>query len=66
LVGSSGLTGSSWFGLWYATGVKPGCMVLGFAIGVRPVSFDPFGYRGEACELCLVLVTGVGPVSWWP
>jgi hypothetical protein len=24
------------------------------------------GYRGETCELYLVLATGVRPVSWWP
>jgi hypothetical protein len=34
-----GLSGSSWFGLWYAAGVKPVCMVLlSLAIGVMPVS----------------------------
>jgi hypothetical protein len=25
-----------------------------------------FGYMGEICELCLVLATGVRPVSRWP
>jgi hypothetical protein len=30
---------------------------------VRPVSFGHFGYMGETCELCLILATGVGPVS---
>jgi hypothetical protein len=39
------------------------CMVLGLAIGVRPVSFGCFGYRGETCELCSVLATRVRPVS---
>jgi hypothetical protein len=28
--------------------------------------FGWFGYRGETCELCWVLDTGVRPVSWWP
>jgi hypothetical protein len=28
--------------------------------------FAWFGYRGETCELCLVLATGVRPVSRWP
>jgi hypothetical protein len=40
--------------------------LVGLAIGVRPVSSVWFGYRGEACKLCLVLATGVRPVSWWP
>jgi hypothetical protein len=63
LVGSSGLTGSRWFGSWYATCVKTVCMVLDLATGVRPVSFGHFSYKGETCELCLVLATGVRPVS---
>jgi hypothetical protein len=64
LVGSSGLTGSSWFGSWYAVGAKPVCMVLGLATGVRPMCFGHFGYWGEICELCSVLAIGVGPVSY--
>jgi hypothetical protein len=36
-VGSVGFE-SSWFGLWYATGVKPVCMVLGLTTGGMPVS----------------------------
>jgi hypothetical protein len=40
--------------------------LFGLATGVRPVSYVWFGYRGETCELCLVLTTGVRPVSWWP
>jgi hypothetical protein len=63
LVGCSGLTGSSWFGSWYAAGVKPVCMVLGLATGVRHVSFRHFGYMGETCELYSILATGVRPVS---
>jgi hypothetical protein len=63
LVGSNGLTGSSWFGSWYAVGAKPVCMVLDLAIGVRPVGLGHCGYRGETCELCSVLTTGVRPVS---
>jgi hypothetical protein len=63
LVGSSGLTESRWFGSWYAIGAKSVCMVLGLATGVRPVSFGCFGYRGETCELCLVLATEVRPMS---
>jgi hypothetical protein len=62
LVGSSGVTGSSRFGSWYAARAKPVCMVI-LAIGVRPVSFGHFGYRGETCELYSVLATGVRPVS---
>jgi hypothetical protein len=32
--------------------------------GSRQVlGLDGFGYRGETCELCLVLATGVRPVS---
>jgi hypothetical protein len=27
------------------------------------LGLDSFGYRGETCELCLVLATGVRPVS---
>jgi hypothetical protein len=27
------------------------------------LGLDGFGYRGETCELCLVLATGVRPVS---
>jgi hypothetical protein len=43
------------------------CWVLvGLAIGVRPVSSVWFGYRGETCELCLVLAIGVRPVILWP
>jgi hypothetical protein len=49
LVVSSGLTGSSWFGSWYAAGAKPVCMVLGLATGVRPMSFGCFGYKDETC-----------------
>jgi hypothetical protein len=47
-----GLLWSSWFGSWYAVGVKPVCMVLGS------------GYRGETCELYSVLATGVRHVSF--
>jgi hypothetical protein len=63
-----GLPGSSWFGSWYATGVKPVCKVLGLATGLRPVSFGRFGYRGETCELYSVRATAtrVRLVSWWP
>jgi hypothetical protein len=33
--------------------------------GSRQVlGLDGFCYRGEACELCLVLATGVRPVSF--
>jgi hypothetical protein len=58
-----GLPESSWFGSWYAASAKPVCMVLGLARGVRPMSFGHSGYRGETCELSLVLATGVRPVS---
>jgi hypothetical protein len=30
------------------------------------LGLDSFGYRGETCELCLVLATGVTPVSLRP
>jgi hypothetical protein len=33
-----GLSGSSWFGSWYTTGVKPVCMVLVLAPGGMHVS----------------------------
>jgi hypothetical protein len=42
LFGSSVLTGSSWFGLWYPTGAKPVCTVLILATGVRPMSSVQF------------------------
>jgi hypothetical protein len=57
-----GLSGSSWFGSWYAAGAKPVCMVFGLAIGGMPVrsvglatgempmSSIGFGYRWDACE----------------
>jgi hypothetical protein len=44
------LTGSSWFGWWYAAGAKPMCMVLGLATGGMPMSSVDFGYRWDACE----------------
>jgi hypothetical protein len=37
--------------------------LLVLAIGVRPVSFGCFGYRGETYEICSILATGVRPVS---
>jgi hypothetical protein len=45
-----GLSGSSWLGLWYATGAKPVCMVLSFATGGMPVGSVGFGYKCDACE----------------
>jgi hypothetical protein len=54
------LVGYGWFGSGQVVGL------VGLAIGVRPVSFIWFGYRGETCELYLVLAIGVRPVSWWP
>jgi hypothetical protein len=39
---------------------------VGLATGVRPMSSVWFGYKGETCELNLVLAIGVRPVSWWP
>jgi hypothetical protein len=41
-----GLLWSSLLGSWYAAGVKPVCMVLGLATGVRPVSFVQFWLQG--------------------
>jgi hypothetical protein len=61
--GSSRLFGSSWFGSWYAAGVKPVCIVLilatggmhvssvGLATGGMPMSVGQFGYRCDSCEL---------------
>jgi hypothetical protein len=63
-----GLSGSSQFGSWHATGVKPVCMVLGLvtggmpvssvglAIGKMHVSSIGFGYRWDAHECWLVLL----------
>jgi hypothetical protein len=45
-----GLSGSSWFGLWYAAGGNPVCMVFGLATGGMPVSSTSFGYRWDAYE----------------
>jgi hypothetical protein len=68
LVGGYGWDGSGWvigssrFGLWYAVGVKPVCMIVGLATGGMPVSSISlatggmpvssvgFGYRWDACE----------------
>jgi hypothetical protein len=50
--------GYGWFGSGQVLGL------FGLATGVRPVSSVWFGYRGENCELCLVLAIGVRPVSW--
>jgi hypothetical protein len=36
--GSGRVTGSSWFGSWYAAGAKPVCMVLSLAMGGMVVS----------------------------
>jgi hypothetical protein len=36
-----------------------GCFGSGEVLGL-----DGFCYRGETCELCLVLATGVRPVSF--
>jgi hypothetical protein len=41
-----GLLWSSWLGSLYAAGAKPVCMILGLAIGVRPVSFVRFWLQG--------------------
>jgi hypothetical protein len=54
------LVGYGWFGSGRVLGL------VGLATGVRPVSSIWFGYRGETCELYLVLATGVRPVSRWP
>jgi hypothetical protein len=48
-----GLSESSWFGSWYAAGVKPVCMVLGLAASGMTVS-------------SVGLATDVTPVSLWP
>jgi hypothetical protein len=49
-VGSVGFE-SSRFGLWYPTGAKFVCMVLGLAIGGMPVSMVWFCYKCDSCEL---------------
>jgi hypothetical protein len=51
------LVGYGWFGSGRVLGL------FGLATGVRPASFVWFGYSGEPC---LVLATGVRPVSLWP
>jgi hypothetical protein len=60
------LSGSSWFGSWYAAGAKSVCMVLGLATGGMlvssvglatsgmHVSSVGFAYRWDACEHWLV------------
>jgi hypothetical protein len=60
--GSGRVTGSSWFGSWYAAGVKFVCMVLGLATsgmhvssvglatGGMHVSSVGFGYMWDASE----------------
>jgi hypothetical protein len=40
-------------------------VLVGLATRVRPVSSVWFVYRGETCELCLVLATWVILVSRW-
>jgi hypothetical protein len=52
--------GYGWFGSGRVLGL------FGLATGVRPVSSVCFGYKGETCELCLVLARGVRHVCWWP
>jgi hypothetical protein len=52
--------GYGWFGSGQVLGF------VGLATRVRSVSFVWFGYRGETSELCLVLATGVKPMSQWP
>jgi hypothetical protein len=54
------LVGYGWFGSGRVLGL------VGLATGVRPVSSVWFGYRGETCDLYLVLAIGVRPVSRWP
>jgi hypothetical protein len=61
--GSDWVTGSSWFGSWYAAGARPVSIVLGLAIGGMPmcyfglvtggmpVSIGQFGYGCDSCEL---------------
>jgi hypothetical protein len=56
---SGWVTGSRWFGLWFAVGAKPVCMVLGLATSGMPVSSVGFGYRWCACECWSVLDTSV-------
>jgi hypothetical protein len=45
---------SSWFGLWYAAGAKPVCMILGLVIGVTPVSLR------SRCVVMLRCCIGLG------
>jgi hypothetical protein len=60
------VTRSSWFGSWYATGVKPVCMFLRLATGGMPVSSVGFGYRWDTYKRWSVLATGVTPICLWP
>jgi hypothetical protein len=39
-------------------------VVYGWFGSGQVLDFDGFCYRGEACELCLVLATGMRPVSF--
>jgi hypothetical protein len=54
------LVGSSWVYLG----------LVGSVCGMQQVEAcghsPSFGYRGETCELWLVLATGVRPVTSWP
>jgi hypothetical protein len=57
-----GLSESSWFGLWFAAGVKPVCMVLSLATGGMHVSFVGLA-RGGMLVSSVGLATGGMPVS---
>jgi hypothetical protein len=57
-----GLSGSSWFGSWYAAGAKPVCMVFGLAIGGMPVSSVGLA-TGEMLVSSIGLATGGMHVS---
>jgi hypothetical protein len=54
---SHDLLGYSWFGSDRVLGS------VSLATGVRHVSSVSFGYRSETYGLCLVLATGVRPMS---
>jgi hypothetical protein len=57
-----GLSGSNWFGSWYAAGAKPVCMVLGLATGGMPVSSVGLA-TGEMLVSSIGLATGGMHVS---
>jgi hypothetical protein len=58
-----GSSRSSEYGSWYAVGVKPVCIILGLAIGGKPVSSICLTI-GEMPVSSVGLATGGMPVSY--